>query len=234
MKQRKPLKILSAVLAAILCLSVPVSGLASGFATVQGGGLNLRQTASLDAKVLGQYGTGTWIEIVEKGDTWSKVKVDGKTGYMMTKYLNFGQTGKTMYVHTNTGIGLNLREAPNTCARIITSFPVGTAVCVLQSGSAWHKVSVGKLSGYMASAYLKAEKESAAPAPAAQDKTKATVRNINGGCYVNFRLNPGMKTTILKRIPVGTQVTVLEKGENWCKVEIDGKQGYMSTYMLKF
>ena len=230
MNERKTRKILSAALAGMLSLSIPAAALAADYATVQGGGLNLRQTAALDAKVLGQYGTGTWIEIVKKGDTWSQVKVDGKEGYMMTKYLNFGQTGKTLYVRTNTGIGLNLREAPSTSARIITSFPVNTAVCVIQNGTSWHKVAVGKLTGYMASAYLKAEKASA---PAAQTKS-ATVRNINGGSYVNFRLNPGMKTTVLKKIPVGTKVAVLEKGENWSKVEIDGQQGYMSTYMLKF
>ena len=43
-----------------------------------------------------------------------------------------------------------------------------------------------------------------------------------------------MKTKILKAYPVGTAVTVLEKGVLWSKVEIDGQQGYVSTYMLKF
>ena len=126
-------RILSAALAGVLCLAAPTA-LASEFATVKGGGLNLRQTASLDAKVLGQYGTGTWIEVVKKGDTWSQVKVNGQQGYMMTKYLNFGLNGNTLYVRTNTGIGLNLREAPNLCAKIITSFPVNTAVQVIQAG----------------------------------------------------------------------------------------------------
>jgi hypothetical protein len=60
------------------------------------------------------------------------------------------------------------------------------------------------------------------------------MKNINGGSVVNFRLYPGMKTKIIKAYPVGTQVTVLEKGELWCKVEIEGRQGYVSTYMLKF
>ena len=62
----------------------------------------------------------------------------------------------------------------------------------------------------------------------------AVLKNINGGCYVNFRKAPGMKTKIIKAYPVGTAVTVLEKGDLWCKVEIDGQQGYVSTYMLKF
>ena len=228
-------KLLNAALAGMLCLSVPMTALASDYATVQGGGLNLRQSASLEAKVLGQYGTGTWIEVVKKGETWSQVKVNGKAGYMMTKYLNFAQNGKNLYVRTNTGIGLNLREAPNLCAKIITSFPINTEVNVIQAGETWHKVKVGELTGYMSSAYLSA-KQVAVPAPAAPAAKPvcAILKNINGGCFVNFRKAPGMKTRIIKAYPVGTAVIVLEKGKLWSKVEIDGQQGYVSTYMLKF
>lgn len=233
MNNRKPHRILSAVLAGALCLAIPAAGLASDYATVKGGGLNLRQTASLQAKVLGQYGTGTWIEVVEKGDTWSKVKVAGKQGYMMTKYLNFGASGSTLYVRTNTGIGLNLRQAPSTSAAIITSFPINTAVTVLQRGSEWHKVKVGEQEGYMASRYLASAKAPSYTKPLSTP-VQATMKNINGGSVVNFRLYPGMNTKILKAYPVGTKVTVLEKGVNWCKVEIEGQQGFVSTYMLKF
>ena len=62
----------------------------------------------------------------------------------------------------------------------------------------------------------------------------ATLKNINGGSVVNFRLYPGMKTKIIGVYPVGTKVTVLEMGDNWSKVEIDGKTGYVSTYFLKY
>lgn len=235
MNNRKTHRILSAALAGALCLAAPTA-LASEFATVKGGGLNLRQTASLDAKVLGQYGTGTWIEVVKKGETWSQVKVNGKQGYMMTKYLNFGLNGNTMYVRTNTGIGLNLREAPNLCAKIITSFPVNTAVQVIQAGDSWHKVKVGQLSGYMSSAYLTTKKASNQTSTPAQKPTAAcaVLKNINGGSCVNLRTAPGMKTKIIKAYPVGTVVTVLEKGNLWSKVVIEGQEGYVSTYMLKF
>ena len=73
---KRTLRILAAALCAVLLLS-SVPALAESYATVRGGGLNLRQTASLDAKVLGQYRTGTWITVLESGKEWSKVKVDG-------------------------------------------------------------------------------------------------------------------------------------------------------------
>ena len=232
MNTRKPHRLLTAVLAGALALT-PLMASAAEYATVKGGGLNLRETASLQAKVLGQYWTGTWIEITEKGEEWSKVKVAGKEGYMMTKFLNFGAVGDTFYVRTNTGIGLNLREGPSMDAAIITSFPIGTAVTVTQKGSAWHKVKEGEQEGYMSSRYLAAQKAPAYTKPL-ETPVKATMKNINGGKVVNFRLYPGMKTKIIKAYPVGTEVTVLEKGDLWCKVEIEGQQGYVSTYMLKF
>jgi len=232
MKNEKVKKMLSGALVAALCMA-PGFARAGEFATVKGGGLNLRETASLEARVLGQYGTGTWVEILEEGDTWCKVQVAGKGGYMMKKFLNKGASAQTLYVRTNTGIGLNLRTGPSTAHGIITSFPINTPVTILQKGSGWHKVRVQGLEGYMSSKFLAAAKAPAYTKPV-ENPFAATLKNINGGSVVNFRLYPGMKTKIIKAVPVGTQVLVLEMGENWSKVLLDGQEGYVSTYFLKY
>ena len=221
---------LSLLLLLALC-AAPLPSLAE-YMTVKGGGLNLRQTASLDAKVLGQYPTGTWVNVVEEGETWSKVEIGGKSGYMMSKYLSDTASSNTRYVRTNTGIGLNLRNAPSITGSIITSYPIGTAVTVLKAGGNWCRVQVGENTGYMNSAYLKSSKAPAYTKPI-ETPYAAKLININGGSIVNFRLYPGMKTKIIDQLPVGTQVTVLEKGVNWSLVEVNGVKGYVSTYFLK-
>lgn len=217
------------VLLCLLMLLTAVPALAETYATVRGGGLNLRQTASLDAKVLGQYPTGTWITVLEPGDVWSKVSVDGKTGYMMTRYLSDAAAPTTLYVRTNTGIGLNLRTAPSMKGKIITSFLPGTAVNVLKKGNGWYYVSVCGLKGYMGSQYL-----SATAAKPAEPKTAvATLFNPNGNKIVNFRKAPGLNAALIAAYPVGTKVTVLDDSQLWNKVEINGQQGYVSAYFLK-
>ena len=112
-------RVLAAALCAVLLLS-SVPALAESYATVRGGGLNLRQTASLDAKVLGQYKTGTWITGLESGKEWSKVQVDGKTGYMMSKYLNAATAIIDYILGRNpldlsylTGYGVNSAKDPH-------------------------------------------------------------------------------------------------------------------------
>ncbi len=228
---KNPKRMAAFLLSAALA-TAPLAGMAAEYATVKGGGLNLRQTASLEAKVLGQYPTGTWIEIVEKGSEWSKVKVDGKDGFMMSKFLTTATAQSTLYVRTNTGIGLNLRKGPSMDSEIITSYPIDTAVTVLKKGNGWYQVKVGDQTGYMSSKYLASAKAPVYTKPVEKTYT-AKLKNINGGSIVNFRLYPGMKTKVLDTLKVGTEVTVLEEGVNWSKVQLsDGRTGYVSTYFL--
>ena len=298
--------------AALALTSATALAATSESALVFGGQLNLRETASITAKVLGQYPTGTLVEINEFGDEWCKVSVNGKTGYMMTKYLSRAKASQSASVKTNTGIGLNLRESPSLAGAIITSvkngekvtvqqkgitwsrvssgetegfaatqylnfgtgstggstggatskpqsgkvavvnnpkatqvlnlrkeaslnasvlgyYRNGVKVTILSSGSTWHKVQVedGKI-GYMMAKYLKVTDDTASVQP-----YTATVFNANGGKIVNFRAGASLSAKIIKTIPVGTKVTVTQHGTDWCKVEIDGTAGYISTWFLK-
>ena len=300
---RKLLTILA--LAALMCV-LATSALAADYMVVRGGYLNLRETASLDAKVLGQYGTGTWVEVLSEADGWAKVNVGGKSGYMMVKFLTDGTATNVKYVRTNTGIGLNLREEPSLSGKLITSFKPGTKVTVLQKGASWSRVSVDGKEGFMATSYLNFGTGSGATDTVTGKKAivnnpkdtqvlnlrqeasldakvlgsyhngtsvtilkagttwhkvqvedgktgymmakylkvtgetgvqtpfTATLFNVNGGKIVNFRKTASLSGTIIRTVPVGTKVTVLEHGTDWCKVDLDGTQGYISTWFLKW
>ena len=52
--------------------------------------LNLRASADKNSDSLGKFYNGTPIEVLERGDEWTHVRVCGITGYMMTRYLAFG------------------------------------------------------------------------------------------------------------------------------------------------
>lgn len=301
------LKKLAGLTAAAALSLTPVFSLADTVqsALVKGGALNLRETASLEARVLGQYPTGTLVEIIESGDEWHKVEVGGKTGYMMAKYLNTDLTAASAQavVRTNTGIGLNLREEPSMKGKIITSYKPGTEVTVMQKGSAWSRVQVNGTEGFMATQYLNFG-SSGAQKPAAgkvalvnnpkdtqvlnlrqeasldakvlayyRNGAKVTILksgstwhkvqtedgrigymmakylkvtddtasirpytakliNVNGGKIVNFRSGPSLNAKIIDKIAVGTEVTVIEHGTDWCKVDVNGTEGYISTWFM--
>ena len=301
------LKKLAGLTAAAALTLTPLASLADAAqsALVKGGALNLRETASLSAKVLGQYPTGTLVEIIESGKEWHKVTVNGKTGYMMAKYLNTdtAASAQTATVRTNTGIGLNLREEPRLSGKLITSYKPGTQVTVLQKGADWCRVTVDGQEGFMATKYLSFSGNTAtAPSTGKvalvsnpkdtqvlnlrqeasldarvlasyHNGTKVTILkagdtwhkvqvqdgrvgymmakylkvtdetataqpytarliNVNGGRIVNFRKGPSLNSDIIRQVAVGTKVTVLEHGTDWCKVDVDGTIGYISTWFM--
>ena len=49
--------------------------------------LNLREKASSSSDILGSFRGGTKVSVLKKGGYWSKVEVDGLTGYMANEYL---------------------------------------------------------------------------------------------------------------------------------------------------
>lgn len=290
--------------AAMLALSGMAMAETTESALVKGGALNLRETASLDAKVLGQYPTGTLVEIIKAGSEWHRVSVNGKTGYMLAKYLNSADSAISATVRTNTGTGLNLREQPNMNGTIIMAIKNGQSVSVLQKSSPWSRVKVGNREGYVATKYLNFGSSSGSVSGTAavvhnpkstqvlnlrrepnldaqvlayyHNGTKVTILgnvdskwvkvqvqdgkigymmkqylkvsggagevkpftaklwNVNGGSYVNFRKGASLNAEVLARVPVGTEVKVLEHGTDWCKVEVDGKTGYISTWFMKW
>ena len=215
--------------AAAMALSTTALADTADSALVKGGKLNLRQQPSLSAKVLGQFPTGTLVEIVEAGDEWHKVEVGGKSGYMMAKFLNSGETQQTAVVRTNTGIGLNLREEPATNGAIITSAKNGAQVVVLQKGREWSRVSVNGEEGFMATQYLHFGN-----APVKPTGKVAVVANPKDTQVLNLRQTASLDAKVLDYYRNGVKVTILSAEDTWHKVQVeDGKIGYMMAKFLK-
>lgn len=53
--------------------------------------LHLRTEADRGAASLGKYYNGTPVQVITRGGEWTKVDICGVQGYMMTKYLAFGE-----------------------------------------------------------------------------------------------------------------------------------------------
>lgn len=212
-----------------LAMAIPMSGLAGSYKVVTGGGLNLRQTPSLDAKVIRQYPTGTWMTVLSEEGEWSKVEVGGNTGYVMSKYLTDSASGSTLYVRTNTGRGLNLRDMPSLEGNILTSFKPGTAVDVLVRGAGWHKVSVDGQTGYMDARYLTG---SASSGSESASKT-GTVKNPGSNQVLLLRETASTDARVLGYFSNGTQVIITGEEGDFYKVTVGGKNGYMMKKYIK-
>ncbi len=53
--------------------------------------LHLREKADRESRSFAKYYNGTPVEVLEKGKTWTRVRIQGINGWMMTQYLAFGK-----------------------------------------------------------------------------------------------------------------------------------------------
>jgi len=172
------MKRMIALLLCMILLLFSVSALADVARIKVNGKLNLRKEASANSAILGSYPNGTYVAVIKKGSTWTKVWCKGKTGYMITKCLSFtssgsssssrrssssgssssGSSGKTMYVKTEYKDVLNLRAGPDDSSSILGSYRNGTPVTMLKYGKYWSYVQVYSKKGYMYTKYLSSSK----------------------------------------------------------------------------
>ena len=203
-------------------------------------GLNLRKTPNGD--IMGSYPRGTKVTVLSTDGAWSKVTVNGQTGYMSSQWLSSrkpsdgGGSGSTNPGTPASGTAvvnnprdtqvLFLRSQPSTSSASLGYYRNGKVVTLLEKLNGWYKVRVDGQTGYMMAQYLKVTSSISGGT--------ATVYNPNGNSYVNFRWSPSLSSGVIRTVPVGTSIKVLEKTTDWTKTEIDGVVGYISTWFLKF
>ena len=57
-----------------------------------GGSVNMRKSPSTSAPIVTQVPVGSIVDVYEKGAEWCKISYKGAIGYMMTKFLDFGES----------------------------------------------------------------------------------------------------------------------------------------------
>lgn len=200
--------------------------------------LNLRQVPSLQGKVLGIYYNGTPALVLGSSDGWAMVQVGGITGYFREEFLQMYPaigSGDVATVVSPNQTPVNLRMGPSKDTQVLTQYPGGTYVMILQRGAGWHRVSVNGIVGFMDAAFLKngvlppRSADSSAPSAA---KAYATVKNPRPHQVLNLRERPDMSGAILARLPSGTRLQMVEQGTDWCRVSQGDLVGYVMTPYL--
>ena len=196
-----------------------------------GGSLNLRNQPSSHGGILKRIPNGATLSVLLKGDPYWMVEYDGNRGFVDSSYISGGSTGGTnggttgsTVVRTGNSGKLNLREQANSNAKVLGQYSNGTAVQVLQQGTAWCYVSVNGQTGYMMTKFLSLGSNAASK----------QVYNSNGGSYVNLRSAPQKSSgNVNVRVPSGAYVNLLSWGEEWSQVSYNGTTGYMMSWFLR-
>lgn len=204
------------------------------------GALNMRD--KIGGAVIAKIPEKAFFIVTEYSATWCKAWYDGKTGYVMTKFVRL--TGGSMptptpvptpepiidYARVTTANGgLNLRDAIN--GTRIAVIPQGATVSVHSKGADWCRVSYSGKTGYVMTKFLTfgsaAPTETPTPAPEVVI-SYARVNTVTGG--LNLRETPN--GTRIAVIPQNAVIGVITKGADWSRVKYGDKVGYVMTKFL--
>lgn len=125
-------------------------------------GLRLREGPNTSSRILGLYGQGTNVSVLERvNNEWYKVKTsDGKTGYMSASWLSVTKSSNSATGYSGTGTvtapdGLRLRASNSTTSAILGAYGRGTKVSISDKKGDWYKVTTpdGK-TGWMSGDWL--------------------------------------------------------------------------------
>ena len=227
------------------------------FATVTGGSLKLRTAKSASSAWITSIPDKTRVIVTEKGGTWSAVTCNGRHGYVMTKYLTFGNTpaqatpeptpvpsaGTPVSGVTAKVVGgvLRLSSKPDTEYGFMTYIPDQMVISVLEKGTKWSKITFRSSTGYVLTEFLDFRNPQATPSPADDEKVYNTVyipletnstAVVRGGKLKLHALDGN--GTVIATIPDKAKVSVFKIGDFNSCVTYQGKSGYVETKYLTF
>lgn len=136
-----------------------------------------------------------------------------------------------------TGNNVNFRSGPGTNYYVIATLERNTPVTVTdRSNGSWYAVSVGGQNGFISSAYLSVNEDSAVSAPSyatpqpdssGTTGTSSSTTGYINAMYVRFRSGPGSDYSVLGEYNRGKEVTTIGTGDGWTACVIDGQLGYV-------
>ncbi|MBR7089406.1 MAG: SH3 domain-containing protein [Lachnospiraceae bacterium] len=122
--------------------------------------VNVRVSDSMNADTMGQLRGGQSVEVVEiKGNGWSQINFEGKTGYVKSEYLTLDidiSTVVTIGTVTATET-LNIRASASTDGMVMGSFAKGTTARLVSEKDGWCEVVYNNKVVYLSSQYLEIE-----------------------------------------------------------------------------
>lgn len=110
--------------------------------------VNLRYGAGTQYAVVGVYGRGTRMEILDESGNWYQVQVagSGQKGWISKNYVSLGLPAYT------TG-RVNLRYGAGTGYRVIRTLKNRQNVTITWVGDSWSRVNVDGETGYISNSY---------------------------------------------------------------------------------
>lgn len=204
--------------------------------------VNVRSGPGNSYSVLTVMKSGTTTSKLGASGNWTKVTVNGKTGYVYNKYLsNTGatssvqptapstSTSKTVYV---TASVLNVRSGAGTSHSVIGSLTKGKAANVVGTSGNWYKIKYGSGYGYISASYTSSKAPSGSTTNTPPTTSSSNAKTYYSTTTLNVRSGPGTSYASKGVLSRGQAVSVVDSSSYWYKIKYGSGYGYVGSKYL--
>lgn len=127
--------------------------------------LNMRSGAGTSYRVITVLKKNEIVEVVSESKGWTKIKYDGRLGYVSSKYIESVKTDNSSSNSTTitktetsklvTADVLNVRSGPGTKYSVLGKLKRNQEVTVIENSNGWSKINYNNKEAYVSSDYLK-------------------------------------------------------------------------------
>ena len=229
---RRMKNITALVLAAVMSVGMagPLPAAASGDTyTVNVSSVNIRSSASTDAKVITRASRGENVEVTGTSGDWYKVKYKGDTGYIRKDMLVEGTSATSSSSSPTakvTGSSVNIRKSASTGAAVLKRVEQGTVLEAVSISDGWVKVKYSGVTGYVSADYVKVSGLSSSSGSSETLKEMDSKGAINAS-EVNVREGAGTSSSKMYSLSKGASVDVTGIKGDWYRVHTSKGTGYV-------
>lgn len=229
---RRMKNITALVLAAVMSVGMagPLPAAASGDTyTVNVSSVNIRSSASTDAKVITRASRGENVEVTGTSGDWYKVKYKGDTGYIRKDMLVEGTSATSSSSSPTakvTGSSVNIRKSASTGAAVLKRVEQGTVLEAVSISDGWVKVKYSGVTGYVSADYVKVSGLSSSSGSSETLKEMDSKGAINAS-EVNVREGAGTSSGKMYSLSKGASVDVTGIKGDWYRVHTSKGTGYV-------
>ena len=196
--------------------------------------VNMRKEASVSAPVGKVLKKGTAVVLLGEAGDWYKVNLNGEIGYIAKAYVSVETAdedipadeplSETIYDEIRYGRTterVNIRKDATTGSGVAKVLNKDENVALLGEKGDWYKVTSGGKEGYILKSYVVAGLTMYDSARTGKTRDE-----------VNLRAAASTDSEILRVLPKNTQADVLGYTEEFYKVSVNGKEGYIASEYL--
>ncbi|MFY4774796.1 SH3 domain-containing protein [Metabacillus sp. RGM 3146] len=110
--------------------------------------LNVRDTYSINGRIIDTIASGTEVTILEEQGSWSKISYgSGQTGWTSSQYMQGSGNGESNSTDQKQSLsirndGTNIRSLPSTSSSVIASANEGESYTIIQKEGDWYKITL--------------------------------------------------------------------------------------------